>query len=99
MQAQVESWPGYRMSHQADEVMMEKLRKLVVSAGVLSRVLVVVRRVFQRQQQLVQELEDGMEVETSSVKKKATLVELFLKKVEVMIRDPAVAKSHNLPYR
>jgi len=79
--------------------MMEKLRKLVVSAGVLSRVLVVVRRVFQRQQQLVQELEDGMEEETSSVKKKATLVDLFLEKVEVMIRDPAVAKSYNLPYR
>ena len=87
------------MAHQAEEVMIDKLRKLVLSAGVLSRVQVVVRRVFQRQQQLVRELEERMEEETSMARKKSLLVDLFLEKVEVMVGDPAIAKSYNLPSR
>jgi len=76
---------------------MDKLRKLFLSAGSYSNLVMVVGRVFQRVPWLVREMEDQLDG-MSTTRKKSTLVELVMSKITELVCDsPNLAQELGLP--
>ena len=81
----------------AESQAFDKLRKLLMSAGSYTNLLVVVGRVFQRAPGLIKDLENQLEG-MSLTRKKSSLVELVLDKIgELVGADPGPAHQLGLP--
>lgn len=81
-----------------DEAILDKIRKLLESAGVYSKVQMVIGRIFQRVPNLLQEIEDQVEEEGGGqLARKRTMIELVLEKIEDVCQDAKLAHDLGVP--